>query len=152
MTSFKRFFDLDTDLVEQRDIEKAAPLIDFKTDSLEEKSRVAKKQATPKGVHNNVVSINRPKPEHQFVYMEPFHYDDVLEIAEELKKGKGVVFSVRSIPDEQGKRLLDFISGAVHISDGTIQKIKPFTFLCTLDAIHLSGDVMALIEQKVMNH
>ncbi|WEG11651.1 cell division protein SepF [Pullulanibacillus sp. KACC 23026] len=143
--AFKRFFDLDE---EYSDVNKGNEPSDYEERAVSFKSEKELK----KPQLNNVIDFKRVQSTQQFVWLVPNHYDDVLEITDHLQDHKTVVFSIKELPIEEATRLLDFLSGAIHISQGTIQKIRPFVFIGSLDNLNLNGDFIEHIEQHVINH
>ena len=78
---------------------------------------------------NKVVSM----PQTQQVKMKilkPTTYDpDVNEIISELKSKNGIVMNLEYVNKDVARRIVDFISGAVHALDGHIQKVSNSIFL-----------------------
>lgn len=74
------------------------------------------------------------------VITQPTCYDDVQEIGEYLKGKKAVIINLESINKEDARRVLDFLSGATFIVDGTIQKVSNLIYLMTPRNVEIQND------------
>ena len=140
-STFKRFFDLDEAVEEAAKVkEKAeAPVVQVP-------SRTARSVPvrTPSTGQQNVVHL-KSVPTTQatrVILVEPMKYEDVLTIAEHLQNRKAVVFNVQRLTREEAMRVVDFISGAIHIMNGSIKKVSSNAFLCALDNVDITGDIL----------
>ena len=75
------------------------------------------------------------------VITQPESYEDVEEIGEYLKQRKSVIVNLESINNEDGKRVLDFLSGSSFALDGSIQKISNLIYLMTPSSVEIQNDV-----------
>lgn len=72
---------------------------------------------------------------------EPSHFDDVREIVERFKHGSAVIMNLADIEDPVlSRRVLDFVSGAVHGLDGKIETIARRVFLVTPPNMEVSAE------------
>lgn len=72
---------------------------------------------------------------------EPTHFDDVREIVERFKHGSAVIMNLADIEDAVlSRRVLDFVSGAVHGLDGKIEPIARKVFLVTPPNMEVSAE------------
>ena len=99
----------------------------------------------------NVVSLQSVQKGSQkaskVVLVEPRAYEESTEIADHLKNRRAVVVNLQRIDKEQGRQIVDFLSGAVYTIGGDIQKIGSSIFLCTPDNVEISGNISELIKE-----
>ena len=62
-------------------------------------------------------------------------------IADYLKKRNTVVVNLKRVTPEQGKRIIDFVSGTLYAIGGNLQKLGPGIFLCTPKNINVQGKI-----------
>jgi len=79
------------------------------------------------------------------ILVEPQTYSESTEIADHLKNRRAVVVNLQRIDNEQGRQIVDFLSGVVYALGGDIQKIGLSIFLCTPDNVEVSGNISDLI-------
>lgn len=95
----------------------------------------------------NVVSIQSVQKSAKVIIVEPRAYDEVQDIADYLKERKAVVINLHRIGNEQGKRVVDFLSGTVYAIGGDIQKLGANIFLCTPDNVDVTGAISEIISE-----
>jgi cell division inhibitor SepF len=100
----------------------------------------------------NVVSLQSvqksPSPtskSSKVILVEPRTYSESTDIADHLKNRRAVVVNLQRIDSDQGRQIVDFLSGAVYAIGGDIQKIGFSIFLCTPDNVEVSGNISELI-------
>jgi cell division inhibitor SepF len=79
------------------------------------------------------------------ILVEPRSYSESAEIADHLKNRRAVVVNLQRIDHEQGRQIVDFLSGIVYALGGDIQKIGLSIFLCTPDNVEVSGNITELL-------
>jgi cell division inhibitor SepF len=79
------------------------------------------------------------------ILVEPRTYSESTDIADHLKNRRAVVVNLQRIDSEQGRQIVDFLSGVVYALGGDIQKIGSSIFLCTPDNVEVSGNISDLI-------
>ena len=100
----------------------------------------------------NVVSLQSvqktvtPTKGSKVILLEPRTYSESTEIADHLKSRRAVVVNLQRIDNEQGRQIIDFLSGVVYAIGGDIQKIGLSIFLCTPDNVEVSGNISDLIQ------
>lgn len=70
--------------------------------------------------------------------VEPVLFNDAPTICDNLKRDKTVVVNLEKAEFEEGRKIFDFLNGAVYALDGTIQKISENVFILapsTVDVI-----------------
>ncbi|MGG1678792.1 cell division protein SepF [Neobacillus sp. NRS-1170] len=90
------------------------------------------------------VSSSTPSKGSKVILVEPHTYAESTEIADHIKNRRAVVVNLQRIDNEQGRQIIDFLSGAVYAIGGDIQKIGTCIFLCTPDNVEVSGNISEL--------
>lgn len=93
----------------------------------------------------SVQKVATPSKGSKVILVEPRAYSEATEIADHLKNRRAVVVNLQRIDNEQGRQIIDFLSGAVYTISGDIQKIGNSIFLCTPDNVEVSGNISDLI-------
>lgn len=96
--------------------------------------------------NNNVVSLQAASSSKnsKLVLIEPRVYAEAQDIAEHLKNKRATVVNLQRIDRDQGKRIIDFLSGTVYALGGDIQRIGNDIFLCTPENVEVSGEISNL--------
>ncbi len=104
---------------------------------------VPQSTATP----NNIVSLQAAMSSKgvKVVLIEPRVYAEAQDIAEHLKNKRAAIVNLQRIEREQGKRIIDFLSGTVYALAGDIQRIGKDIFLCTPDNVEVTGEITNFI-------
>jgi cell division inhibitor SepF len=63
------------------------------------------------------------------VTIRPVEYDEARDIADMVKSGTPVLMDIGSAEEHIARRLIDFVSGLVYGSEGTLEKVSPGVFL-----------------------
>jgi cell division inhibitor SepF len=132
-TKFKTFFYLNDEL-DDNDEEYIEKEIETATST---------KQPTTK---QNVVSLQSIQKSSKMVLFEPSDYAEAQDITDHLRNRRTVVVNLQRIDREQGKQIVDFLSGAVYALGGHIQKIGVNIFLCTPDNVEVSGNISEIMQ------
>jgi cell division inhibitor SepF len=109
------------------------------------------KQKQPVVKNQNVVSLQSIQKtasstkSSKVILVEPRTYSESTDIADQLKNRRAVVVNLQRIDSEQGRQIVDFLSGTVYAIGGDIQKIGSSIFLCTPDNVEVSGNISDLI-------
>lgn len=61
--------------------------------------------------------------------IRPLQYDEARDIADMVKSGTPVLMDIGSAEEHVARRLIDFVSGLVYGSEGTLEKVSPGVFL-----------------------
>lgn len=77
----------------------------------------------------------------KMVITQPACFDDVKEIGEHLKSKKSVIVNLETVNKEDHRRIVDFISGATFVLDGSVQKISSLIYLITPKTIEIQNDI-----------
>lgn len=84
----------------------------------------------PRSNANRVVSINSGT-QLQVVVVRPERFEQVSEIADNLRDKKALVLNLETTQKDVARRLVDFLSGCAYALDGKIKKIALSTYLIT---------------------
>ena len=71
--------------------------------------------------------------------VNPKDYKDATEIANLLMNGNTVLLNIESIAKEQAIRLLDYLSGAVHVAGGLMTKVSKTTIVIAPKNVDVSS-------------
>ena len=142
-SKLKTFFFLDDendDTIEEY-VEEVTPTKQLKT----QPKQLVK---APNVVNLQSVQKGGQKSSSKVVLVEPRSYEESPEIADHLKNRRAVVVNLQRIDKDQGRQIIDFLSGAVYTIGGDIQKIGSCIFLCTPDNVEISGNITELIKEN----
>ncbi|MDP4133835.1 MAG: cell division protein SepF [Bacillota bacterium] len=101
----------------------------------------------PVGKRGRLVNINTTT-QFKVVVMQPVSFDDVKEVADNLKTKKPVIVNLEKLEKDQARRMVDFVSGAAYSLDGEIQKISNMIFLVTPYNVGILGDFKDELKSK----
>lgn len=138
VSKFKSYFALDDEYEYKEEV--------VEEEEMERKTaKPAKQQTQPASAGNNpnqnIVSLQSVQKSSKVVLLEPRAYAEAQDVADHLKNRRAVVVNLQRIPHDQGKRIIDFLSGTVYAISGDIQKIGTDIFLCTPDNVDVSGNI-----------
>ena len=107
---------------------------DEEEDEIEDKKLFGKK--------NKVVSMPQSQPNAiKMVISQPTTFEQSDEICSFLKEKKSVIVNLEYVNKDVARRIVDFISGAVHALDGHIQKISNSIFLIAPTNYEISNEM-----------
>jgi cell division inhibitor SepF len=87
----------------------------------------------------------------KMVITQPSCFDDVQEIGEYLKQKRTVIVNLESVTKEDHRRIVDFISGATFVAEGSIQKVSTLIYLVTPKTVEIQNDVERAQYRSKMN-
>ena len=131
-TKFKQSFELDDETIELDEQQENEAYMEEEEPEVTRANRKSKQ---------NVVSLQSVHKNSRVVLVEPRVYAEAQDIADHVKNRKSVVMNLQRIPQDQARRIVDFLSGTVYAVGGDIQKLGPETFLCTPDNVEISGNI-----------
>jgi cell division inhibitor SepF len=83
---------------------------------------------------------------------EPRAFEEVQEIANDLKSGVPLVINLQNTNNELSKRIIDFCSGLTYAVEGSIKKVADKVFLITPNNVTVtSGEKEILDEERFYN-
>lgn len=77
----------------------------------------------------------------KMVITQPTSFEQSEEICNYLKEKKSVIVNLEYVNKEVARRIIDFVSGAVHALDGHIQKVSNSIFLIAPVNYDISSDL-----------
>ena len=77
----------------------------------------------------------------KMILVEPRAYSESQTIADHLKKRNGVVVNLKRVTNDQGKRIIDFLTGCVYAIGGDMQKLGNGIYLCTPKNVSVQGKI-----------
>lgn len=92
------------------------------------------------GKKSKVVSMPQTQ-QVKMVISQPTTFEQSEEICGYLKERKSVIVNLEYVNKDVARRVVDFISGAVHALDGHIQKISNSIFLIAPTHYEISTDI-----------
>ena len=92
------------------------------------------------GRKSKVVSMPAPQ-QVRMVITQPTCFEQSEEICNYLKERKSVIVNLEYVNKDVARRIVDFISGAVHALDGHIQKVSNAIFLVAPVNYEIASDL-----------
>lgn len=77
----------------------------------------------------------------KMILVEPRAYSESVQISDYLKMRNSVVVNLQRVTADQGKRIVDFLSGTIYAIGGDMQKIGNGIFLCTPKNMNVEGKI-----------
>jgi len=78
----------------------------------------------------------------EIVLFKAVTYDDMQEIARQIKERKIVVVNFEDMDKDIAQRMVDFLSGAAFALDGVPRKVSGGTFIFSSAQVDVSGQIM----------
>ena len=86
--------------------------------------------------------VSMPGPQQvRMVITQPTSFEQSEEICNYLKEKKSIIVNLEYVNKDVARRIVDFISGAVHALDGHIQKVSNAIFLIAPVNYEISSDL-----------
>ncbi|MGP7817588.1 cell division protein SepF [Niallia sp. 01092] len=150
-SKIKTFFFLEDDYDEEQERyeEEVEPVKQYKQ---QQQPHHISNQSQSTGQKQNVVSLQSVQKSSKVFLVEPRVYAEAQDIADQLKNRRAVVVNLQRIEKDQGKRIVDFLSGTVYAIGGDIQKIGTDIFLCTPDNVEVSGNISQILQETEFEH
>ena len=93
------------------------------------------------GVKRNKI-VNMPQVQSvKMVITQPTSFEQSEEICNYLKERKSIIVNLEYVNKDVARRIVDFISGAVHALDGHIQKVSNAIFLIAPVNYEIASDL-----------
>ncbi|MFT8320764.1 MAG: cell division protein SepF [Bacillus sp. (in: firmicutes)] len=147
-SKIKTFFFLEDEYDEEQERyeEEAEPAKNYKQQQSQHQQHVSNQHPSTQQ-KQNVVSLQSVQKASKVFLVEPRVYAEAQDIADQLKNRRAVVVNLQRIEKDQGKRIVDFLSGTVYAIGGDIQKIGTDIFLCTPDNVEVSGNISQILQE-----
>ena len=75
----------------------------------------------------------------KMILFEPRAYSESTQIVDYLKKRNTVVVNLKRVTPDQGKKIVDFLSGSLYAMNGSLQKLGGGIFLCAPNNVDIEG-------------
>ena len=86
--------------------------------------------------------VSMPQPQQvRMVITQPTSFEQSEEICNYLKERKSIIVNLEYVNKDVARRIVDFISGAVHALDGHIQKVSNAIFLIAPVNYEIASDL-----------
>lgn len=116
----------------------------------EEKPVFNKKVKKDKGVAMTTTTKN-VNTNSKVMVVEPEFFNDAPAICDNLKNQKTVVVNLENADYEDGRKIFDFLNGAVYALDGTVQKISENVFILAPSSVDVITDDIESIHKDIMD-
>ncbi|MBM7855241.1 cell division inhibitor SepF [Desulfohalotomaculum tongense] len=113
-------------------------------EQLEENFQEDTKAARRKGT---VVSLHTQR-QVQVVLAEPSSYDEVQDIADNLKNHRPVIVNLENAETDLARRVIDFMSGTTYALNGNMQKVGKNIFLFVPNNIDIASELKEKVREK----
>ncbi|MEG2310989.1 MAG: cell division protein SepF [Clostridia bacterium] len=94
-----------------------------------------------RNIQTKVIPLNTAISSSKMVITQPTCYEDVQEVGEYLRTKKSVIINLENVGKEDARRILDFLSGATFMIEGTIQKVSNLIYLMTPKNVEIQNDL-----------
>lgn len=98
-------------------------------------------QYSPRNMQTKVIPMNTGVSSSKMVITQPTCYDEVEGIGEYLKNRKSIIINLENVGKEDARRILDFLSGATFMVEGTIQRVSNLIYLITPKNVEIQNDL-----------
>ena len=98
-------------------------------------------QYSSRNIQSKVIPMNTAVSSSKMVITQPTCYDEVEGIGEYLRNKKSVIINLENVGKEDARRILDFMSGAAFMVEGTIQKVSNLIYLMTPKNVEIQNDL-----------
>lgn len=87
--------------------------------------------------NSKVVNMDRQV---KMVILQPTNFENAEEVCDMLRERKSVIINLEYVNKDVARRIIDVISGAVHVLDGHMQKVSNSIFLVAPYNYNISTD------------
>ena len=85
------------------------------------------------------------------VIVEPQKIEEMQDIADYLKQKKTVIVNLENLSDATVRRtIFNFVSGAVYVLDGTMQKVSKAIFILAPHNVNIDANLKKELESKTL--
>ena len=115
---------------------------DFENEDYEEEENEEPEYEEKKFFGRKNKVVNMPQTQQiKMVISQPTTFEQSEEICNYLKERKSVIVNLEYVNKDAARRIVDFVSGAVHALDGHIQKISNSIFLIAPTNYEISNEM-----------
>lgn len=80
----------------------------------------------------------------RIVTLHPTSYNDALAIGESFRSGLPVIVNLSDIPEDEARRIIDFIAGLTFALHGFAERVTNRVFLLSPQSIEVTSDTVGL--------
>ena len=115
----------------------------------EDEEEVEQFTSIPNTKTAKIVNLHTASPM-KVVIVEPKKYEDVTVIADHLKQKRTVIVNLEGLAQDVDTRkaIFYFMSGAVYVLDGTIQKVSRAIFILAPSNVDIDANMKKELESK----
>lgn len=88
-----------------------------------------------------VIPMSNAMSSSRMVITQPTCYEDVQEVGDYLKAKKSVIINLENTGKDDARRIIDFLSGATFMIEGTIQKVSNLIYLIAPRTVEIQNDL-----------
>mgnify|MGYP002571284281 CR=1 FL=1 len=118
-------------------------------DEIDEEPEVKAENINTQTAKSKIVNIHT-NSQMKVVIAEPKKYEDVTVIADHLKQKRTVIVNLEGLAQDVDTRkaIFYFMSGAVYVLDGTIQKVSRAIFILAPSNVDIDANMKKELESK----
>ena len=103
-----------------------------------------KKAAKPRTQRERLVNFGGS--ETQVILFNPKTFEEAGELVNHLNQSRSVVMTLEGVPNDNARRLLDFLSGAAYALGGRVMRVSAQAYIIAPTNVDLVGDAVADFE------
>ena len=118
-------------------------------DEIDEEPEVKAENINTQTAKSKIVNIHT-NSQMKVVIAEPKKYEDVTVIADHLKQKRTVIVNLEGLAQDVDTRkaIFYFMSGAVYVLDGSIQKVSKAIFILAPNNVDIDANIKKELESK----
>ncbi len=149
---FSKFKQWIVDEEEEYEVEEAEEVLEKEDADANDFTNVTNstRNSTSNTTNNNKVVNLHGANQMKVVIVEPKKYEDVTIIADHLKQKKAVIVNLEGLSQDVDTRksIFFFMSGAVYVLNGTIQKVSKAIFILAPNNVDIDANIKKELESK----
>lgn len=139
-----KVFNMDVDNEYEEEYEEDYEETPFDDEAADQEEREFERRPAAKGSLSSLAG--RP----EVLVLEPEFFEDAPMIVNKIKDNKTVVVNLKNTEYEDGRKIFDFLNGAVFALEGSINKIAVNVFILAPKAVSVSKDVEKEPNEMIM--
>ena len=96
---------------------------------------------------SKVVSLHTTQ-DTKIVIIKPTHYNDSVEICDNLKERKVSLINLTALESSTAQRLLDFIAGASYALEGVLEEVNKGVYVLSPSNVEVSNELKSELKNK----
>ncbi len=131
----------------KRLVDRFLGIMGFEEDTVDEEEKVREtrfrdeEETIPASRRKGQVLNLHAQRQLKVVVSEPKAFEDVQNLADNLKNRRPVIVNLEKADPELARRVVDFISGATYALNGSLQKVGSGIFLFVPSNMDISGEI-----------